>query len=383
MQILNKIEENINNQRIWKYTFCGVPYLVKIRNNDYHETKLCGFTLSKSQNVKTVFKNKLNINELFNEKKQAVKNKKIDIIIPVYNGYQYLPDLFNSIENNTDLDYRLIVVNDCSPDLKVKDFLQNKKEYFKSRMILINHDQNKGFVKSVNDALKLVENDTLLLNTDVILPKNWASRLFYPIFLNDKVASVTPFTNAAGIFSLPEINKDNTFDGDIEKINEAIKDFNIPYEKLKFSSGIGFCMAMSIKAIKDVGFLDEIFEKGYCEETDWCQRAIKKGYFNTIAGNLFVWHKHGGTFDSEERILLKENHLKILLKRYKHFAKDQKRDLHSNYFRSLRFIVLLKFLKILFKEDFEIKVENNKMIIKYKELSETLIINNKFINILN
>ena len=52
----------------------------------------------------------------------------IDIIIPVYNGYEFLEPLFDSIEEHTTSPYRLIVVNDCSPDEKVKPYLLKRLE---------------------------------------------------------------------------------------------------------------------------------------------------------------------------------------------------------------------------------------------------------------
>lgn len=67
-------------------------------------------------------------------------------------------------------------------------------------------------------------------------------------------------------------------------------------------TGVGFCMGMNLKAIQEVGLLDEEnFGKGYGEENDWCQRAIAAGYENVHVDNLFVYHKHGGSFPSEEK----------------------------------------------------------------------------------
>ena len=57
---------------------------------------------------------------------------------------------------------------------------------------------------------------------------------------------------------------------------------------------------------------DEIFGKGYGEENDWCQRAIKKGYKNLHVTNLFVYHKHGGSFPSEEKQRLISKNLTVL-----------------------------------------------------------------------
>lgn len=275
--------------------------------------------------------------------------QEIDILIPVYNGYEYLENLFNSVIENTDLPYRLIVINDKSPDKRVANLLNKYKQLLGSKMILINNTKNLGFVKSVNKGLEKIKNHVCIVNSDVILPKNWASRLFHPIFNNPKVASVTPFSNAATIFSVPKIGTDNTLEVDLEDVNARMKNIETPYESIKFPTGVGFCMAMNKDAINKIGILDEIYEKGYAEENDWCQRAVQAGFFNTIAGNLFVWHKHGGSFLSEEKKRLCENHMKILLGRYPNYSNEVQRSIANPVFATLRFKAELNYYNLLAK----------------------------------
>ena len=43
-------------------------------------------------------------------------SKPIDLLIPVYNGFEYLKPLFESLMLHTSVDYRIIVCDDCSPD---------------------------------------------------------------------------------------------------------------------------------------------------------------------------------------------------------------------------------------------------------------------------
>ena len=82
-------------------------------------------------------------------------------------------------------------------------------------------------------------------------------------------------------------------------------------------TGVGFCMGMNLKAIREVGLLDEEnFGKGYGEENDWCQRAIAAGYENVDVDNLFVYHKHGGSFPSEEKQRLLKEHSDALLRKH-------------------------------------------------------------------
>ena len=304
-----------------------------------------GIRISHHNLMEECLVNTVDIPALFNGTQDSIK-KEIDIVIPVYNGYEYLDVLFESIQKNTDLPYNLYVVNDCSSDERVLPLLMKWKNVFQDSMVLINNETNLGFVKSVNAALKQTKHDVVLVNTDVILPAGWASRLLYPVFSDEKVASVTPFSNAATIFSIPTIG-DNDFDGDLEKVNDVLSKLNTPYRTLQVPTGVGFCMAMSRKALDKTGLLDEIYGRGYGEENDWCQRAIKAGFYHTIAGNVFVWHKHGGSFMSDEKNALIEQHLQILLKKFPQYNKEVRKTIQDEAFLSFRFLAELLYLSSL------------------------------------
>jgi GT2 family glycosyltransferase len=60
-------------------------------------------------------------------------------------------------------------------------------------------------------------------------------------------------------------------------------------------------MGINQQVWSTLGGFDEAFGRGYGEENDWCMRAIQAGYKNIVASNLFIYHKHGGSFTSEEK----------------------------------------------------------------------------------
>ena len=71
-------------------------------------------------------------------------------------------------------------------------------------------------------------------------------------------------------------------------------------QPIELPTGVGFCMALNRNVLKKIGFLDEqTFGKGYGEENDWCMRAYKAGYKNVLIPNLFVYHKHGMSFNED------------------------------------------------------------------------------------
>ena len=245
----------------------------------------------------------------------------VDLIVPVYNGYEFLANMFAGIEK-TAVPYKLYVVNDCSPDERVLPYLS---DYAKSRenVVLLENEENLGFVQSVNRALAQTSHHVVLVNTDVMLPDQWLERLMLPIWNSAEVASTTPFTNSGTICSFPNFCENNHIfmDKSETEIDRYFRMVQPHY--VEMPTGVGFCMGMNRKVIDEIGNLDaDTFYKGYGEENDWCQRAIRAGYHNVQVENLFVWHKHGGSFLSEDKKRYIERNSTILEKRYPTYKKD-------------------------------------------------------------
>ena len=274
---------------------------------------------------------------------QAVYQQKVDVIVPVYNGLEYFDALFSGIEK-TKVPYRLIIVNDKSPDPEVGKYLE-KYAAEHDNVVLLNNETNMGFLPSVNRALKMAENHVALVNTDVEVPEEWLERLMLPIFAKEKIATTTPFTTCGTICSFPDFCRDNKlFEGmPLWEIDDEFRMIRPQYPAMP--TGVGFCMGMNLKAIQEVGLLDEEnFGKGYGEENDWCQRAIAAGYENVHVDNLFVYHKHGGSFPSEEKQRLLKEHSEALLRKHPDYNKDTADYCRRDPLRPVRLYVEMKLL---------------------------------------
>ncbi len=260
----------------------------------------------------------------------------IDVIVPIYNGYDYLVKLFEDLRK-TEMKMRIILVDDKSPDERVH---QLEREYAAKydNVILIESEENYGFVKSVNRGLEISQGHVALVNTDTELPTGWLERLMYPIIFEKKVATSTPYTNSGTIFSFPIIGGNNPiYKGlDVDAIDAGFQMIKPRY--ISAPTGVGFCMGMNKEAIKEIGFLDyEAYDRGYAEENDWCQKAIARGYRNVQVENLFVYHKHGGSFLSDEKQKLIDSHLAILKERFpkydayvqQHMIEDKNREVRE------------------------------------------------------
>lgn len=248
----------------------------------------------------------------------------VDIIVPVYDGFDYLAPLFRSIAQNTRSPHRLIVVDDASPDRRVRYYLEKLvREH--PNLTLLRNDTNLGFVATVNRAATHAAGDFVLLNTDVEVPPYWLERLMAPMQADRKIASITPFSNAATICSFPEMNVDNPpFAGlDVQRIDRWFQRVRTDVPLIDLPTGVGFCMGVNGDVWRSIGEFDELtFERGYGEENDWCLRAKAAGYRNVITPNLFIHHKHGGSFSSAERDGLRAKNLRKVQARHPNYQRD-------------------------------------------------------------
>ena len=254
-----------------------------------------------------------------NVQSNVLYNQQVDIIIPIFNGLDFLKKLFICLKENTDIPYRLILIDDKSSDPKINPFLEAKVKAFKNA-ILISNDQNLGFVKSANKGFSLVKSEFfILLNSDTQVPEKWLSRMIRPLVLESKLASVTPFSNEATIFSFPDEkhNKNELYKNlSTSEIDQAFIQLPLLNSVIRVPTTVGFCMGIRSKYVHQVGFFDEIFGRGYGEENDWCMRATKAGFYHGAVNNLYVHHKMKGSFSKEEKFLLLRKNRKILNNKY-------------------------------------------------------------------
>ncbi|WP_310621698.1 glycosyltransferase family 2 protein [Flexibacterium corallicola] len=260
----------------------------------------------------------------------------VAIIVPIYNGSQYLEKLFESLHKNTVGKFKLIVINDGSSDPLVSKILNLHLKNFEDCKF-IDRYENRGFVSTVNEASKYADGDFIVLNTDVVVPPNWLERLMAPLYNDARVASITPFSNSATILSFPDFPKDSEmYNGySVKEIDEAFQKIGFAKSPDEIPTGVGFCMAINGRVWRTIGgFDEETFGLGYGEENDWCQRAIAHGYRNVIARNLFVQHDHGGSFGPKKKaLLLKQNLIKLNAK-------------HSGYDNSVKEFIAQDSLKV-------------------------------------
>jgi GT2 family glycosyltransferase len=242
----------------------------------------------------------------------------ISIVMPVFNAMEVLPDALDRLARHTDLRWHLILVEDRSTDPAVRPFLRDwAVRQPPGAVDLIETAENLGFIGAANRGLAraVARGDhVILVNSDVLVPPGWASRLIRPILqAPESVASVTPTANDAEILSVPVIAlRSDLRPGEADRIDALAAGFAPDAALAEVPTGIGFCMAMNIRYLGALPAFDTGFGRGYGEEVDWCQKVRAAGGRHMAMAGLFVEHRGGLSFGSvEKRKLVARNNAAI------------------------------------------------------------------------
>ena len=221
--------------------------------------------------------------------------RKTSIIILTYNNLEYTKKCLESILKYTKKDtkegtYEIIIVDNNSTD-GTKEWLENYEDKYK----IIFNEENLGFPKGVNQALKFAEgnNDILLLNNDTIVTSNWLDNL--KICLNSD-----SLIGAVGAVSNNDENRqgvDFTYNS-LEEMQELALKNNISnkdkWEEKNFL--IGYCLLIKREVMDELGFLDEAYTPGYIEDNDLSLRILSLGYKLILCHDSFIHHYLGTSF---------------------------------------------------------------------------------------
>lgn len=243
--------------------------------------------------------------------------KPVDIIIPVYNGYEDIQLCMASIFQYTDLTQnRVVLVNDKSPDERIVPLL---KSYLRDNVELIDAEVNGGFSASVNKGMCYSEDrDVILLNSDTIVTERWVEKITACAYSAPEIGTVTPLSNSATLCSVPVMCQDNQIPVGftVDSYAQLVEQCSLrKYPRITVA--VGFCMFIKREVIQKVGLFDaETFGRGYGEESDFCNRAELYGYCHVMCDDTFIYHKGTASFDTEEKQRLLEAHDKILQERY-------------------------------------------------------------------
>lgn len=218
------------------------------------------------------------------------------IIVPVFNAFEKLEACLDSISRTVATDTQVLLIDDASTDTRVRPLLQAwVNEACSARCLQVN-PKNRGFVATANHGMRQAGSNMVLLNSDTEVTQGWLENLAACLDSDDSIATATPWSNNGEIVSIPRFCVSNPVPGDPDVIASLINSCGRPVYP-EMPTAVGFCMAVSLRAIRTIGLFDEVtFGLGYGEENDFCQRAEQGGLRNVLCDNAYVVHHGGASF---------------------------------------------------------------------------------------
>ena len=227
-----------------------------------------------------------------------------DLVIPVYNALRSTRDCLESVRRFAPPWARVVVVNDGS-DVRTTEFLRAQEG-----IVLLENEVNLGFVKTAN--LGLLYSDApwvCLLNSDTLLTEGALERMVARCEKDPTIGLCCPLAGSAVNLSvlLPAGEDVFSFSRRVARTSPAL------YPDA--TTIVGHCLLVRREVVRTLGVFDEIFGRGYCEETDLHYRARAAGWRCVVADDTWIHHRQGASFpDSDARIAA---NMKILMSRWK------------------------------------------------------------------
>jgi len=207
----------------------------------------------------------------------------VSIVICVHNHIDYTYNcLLSILQDTSEVNYEVIVVNDCSTDetSKVLTTIGN--------VTVIENEENLGFLKSCNRALSAVSGQYVcFLNNDVQVQSGWLANLIAPFNQFDDVGLVgAKLIYPYGL--LQEAGGIVNYQGEPANYGKFSDPDDVYYNYLRQTDYCsGACIVLSKKDLDMLGGFDEQFAPAYYEDTDLAFRVRyqlgKKVYYQPLA----------------------------------------------------------------------------------------------------
>lgn len=270
----------------------------------------------------------------------SVHRRALSVVIPVYGGLNETRACIERacVQVGESPNRRLIIINDASPDPSMLPMLQ---EYEKFPFVSVeSNDSNVGFIGTVNRGIEIAgDDDVIILNSDALLGDSSLSYLTRAAYAEPRIATATPFSNNASIYSIPFPPRQKSLSIDESLVEVDVMSLavaQLPPEVVETPVGHGFCMYIRRSAINAIGGFDEVaFDRGYSEEVDFCLRGRAFGFYNVLAAQAYVGHIGGVSFAEESDVRRFENQ-QVIRERFPEYFSEIKNFLRNDPLKYLR-----------------------------------------------
>jgi len=222
----------------------------------------------------------------------------VSIVILAHNQLKYTIKCLESIIENTNLFYELILVDNGSTDGTTKHLESETTSLISSGMLkIIRNENNRGFAAGNNQGIAEAMGDyILLMNNDIIVTPGWLERMMTCAERDPRIGIVGPMSNSV---SGPQLVKDVSYNlTNLDGLDDFAAEFFKRNEgkAQRFLRVVGFCMLIKRAVIDKIGGLDTSYGLGNFEDDDFSLRAALAGFESWMAQDCFIHHFGHRTF---------------------------------------------------------------------------------------
>lgn len=239
----------------------------------------------------------------------------VEIIVPSYNGQDYITACLTSILNQTYSDYAVTVVDNASTDRSVELV---KRGFPGVRVIEMSH--NTGFAGGCNAGLKqALKGDAryfVLVNSDTLADAHWLSELVAAAESDPRIGICQSMIRLA---RMP--NKINSAGNESHFLAFGYCGHYLEEDQGRFRQVMdvpfasGTSMLIRRQTIEEIGLMDEDLFM-YQEDLDLSWRARLAGWRVTLASRSLIYHDYTFDRNKEKFYFLERNRLFVSFKNY-------------------------------------------------------------------
>jgi GT2 family glycosyltransferase/glycosyltransferase involved in cell wall biosynthesis len=251
-----------------------------------------------------------------NQANQNQQLSSVDIVVPVFNGFNALEKCVQSLLKHTNPSNTITFLNDASTDDRVNHLLQQLVDNH-SHIQVVNQHNNVGYLNNVNSFMVKSTRDVVLLNSDTQVTAGWLSEMLQ-VAADQRVGAVCPLSNNATLLTITAKNSEDF---------QQLKHYSNQWYPIP--TAVGFCMLIKQHVISKLGGFDSYYNPGYGEECDYSLQIRNLGLQVACAPAAFVYHIGSQSFQTKAE-KLKATHQKLLDLRWPKYTSEITRFLANN-----------------------------------------------------
>lgn len=227
----------------------------------------------------------------------TIKDPRVTVLMPVYNGEKYLKEAIESILSQTFTDFEFLIINDGSAD-KSAEILQSFND---PRIRLVHNERNIGLIGTLNKGIKLSRGKYIARMDcdDISLPK----RLSVQVRFMEKHAEIGVCGSWVKIIGLKK-----SFAGEYFQKDEDLRAYML------LSTPFAHPSVMIRKDVLDTHNLEYDESYKHAEDYELWSRIIKHTKISNIPEVLLGYRKHPESVSQTHTSIQIENANKVRVK---------------------------------------------------------------------